>query len=408
MYSCRFCHAPLRHTFVDLGLSPLCESYIEEEKLDAPEKFYPLHTFICENCFLVQLPLRVTTENIFTEYAHFSSFSESWLADAQQFADKISDQLKLTTHSLVVEVSSKEGYLLQFFKARAIPVLGIEPAPNILRPAGEKGVPTVNAFFGVRLARELFNAGTQADLIVGNNVLAHVPDINDFIAGLPFLLRPGGVITMEFPYLSKLIAGNQFDSISHQHCSYLSLNTVERMFAAHGLRVYDVEERTTQGGSLRISACHAADPTKSASQPLADLQSREQSWGINRLESYASFAKKVEATKLAILSFLIEAKRYGKSIAGYAAHGNGNTLLNYCGIRTDFLDYIVDRNPYKQGKYTPGTRIPIFPPARIRETKPDFLFVLPWNLRDEIIPQNACIREWGGRFVLPIPELAVC
>jgi SAM-dependent methyltransferase len=408
MYHCRFCHSALRHTFVDLGLSPLCETYIEEEKLGAPEQFYPLHTFICEGCFLVQLPLHVEAENIFSEYAYFSSFSESWLAHAKQFAEKISKQLKLTSHSLVVEVASNDGYLLQYFKARAIPVLGIEPAMNIARTAVEQGIPTVNAFFGRTLARELLNAGTQGDLIIGNNVLAHVPDINDFIAGFQLLLRPGGVITMEFPHLTKLIAGNQFDTIYHEHYSYLSLLTVEKMFAGHQLRVFDVEELVTHGGSLRIYACHATDDSKSASARLSDLRAKEEAWGISRIESYTSFARKVEATKHAIVSLLTELKRKGKSIAGYGAPGKGNTLLNYCGIRTDFLDYTVDRNPYKQGKYTPGTRIPIFPPERIRETKPDFLFILPWNLREEIVAQNSYIREWGGQFIVPIPELEVC
>lgn len=406
-YHCRFCHEPLRETFVDLGLSPLCETYIEAARLSAPESFYPLHSFVCEKCFLVQLPEHVGAGEIFEEYAYFSSYSDSWLAHAKNYVERITARLGLGPQSAVVEIASNDGYLLQYFKAQGIPVLGIEPARNVAAVAIKKGIPTLTSFFGQRLARELASGGKQADLLLGNNVLAHVPDINDFIAGLKLLLKPQGVITMEFPHLVRLVEENQFDTIYHEHFSYLSFHTVEEMFAAHWLVLFDVEELATHGGSLRIYAGHREDSSKSVSANVAALRAQEEGWGVTRLEPYRAFGKKVESTKHKILQFLIEAKTAGKSIAGYGAPGKGNTLLNYCGIRTDLLDYTVDRNPYKQGKFTPGTRIPIYPPERIRETKPDYLFLLPWNLKDEIVAQNAFIREWGGRFVVPIPEVQV-
>ena len=404
-YRCRFCGEPLRETFVDLGLSPLCETYIDPTQLSAPELFYPLHSFVCEKCFLVQLPEHVGPGEIFEEYAYFSSYSDSWLAHARSYVEAISSRLNLGAHSSVMEVASNDGYLLQYFKAKGIPVLGIEPARNVAKVALEKGIPTVISFFGQRLARELASGGKQADLLLGNNVLAHVPDINDFVAGLKLLLKPQGVITMEFPHLVRLVEKNQFDTIYHEHFSYLSFTTVEQIFVAHKLAIFDVEELATHGGSLRIYASHAEDNSKSISSSVTALRTQEAGWGITSLKPYRAFGKKVEATKRNILQFLIEAKGSGKSMAGYGAPGKGNTLLNYCGIRTDFLEYTVDRSPYKQGKYTPGTRIPIFPPEHIRETKPDFLFILPWNLKDEVIAQNAFIREWSGRFVVPIPEV---
>jgi 2-polyprenyl-3-methyl-5-hydroxy-6-metoxy-1,4-benzoquinol methylase len=406
-YRCRCCGAELQRTFVDLGLSPLCETYIDASHLGAPEQFYPLHVFVCENCFLVQLPEHVAAKDIFEEYAYFSSYSTSWLAHAKNYVDTISGRLNLNEQSLVMEIASNDGYLLQYFKARGIPVLGIEPAKNVARIAEEKGIPSVTAFFGRTLARELVAAGRRADLLLGNNVLAHVPDINDFVSGMKLLLKPGGVITMEFPHLIRLIEENQFDTIYHEHFSYLSFTTTERIFAAQGLTIFDVDELATHGGSLRIYACHADDNSKTIAANATNLRAREADWGISDLERYRSFAKRVETTKRNIQRFLIEAKEMGKSIVGYGAPGKGNTLLNYCGIRTDFLDYTVDRNPYKQGKYTPGTRIPIYPPERIRETRPDFLFILPWNLKDEIIAQNAFVREWGGNFIVPIPEVKV-
>ncbi|MGI8890364.1 MAG: methyltransferase domain-containing protein [Chthoniobacterales bacterium] len=406
-YRCRFCGEPLRETFVDLGLSPLCESFTDAARLSAPESFYPLHTFLCEKCFLVQLPEHVGAGDIFEEYAYFSSYSDSWLAHAEAYVESMTARLGLGAHSSVIEVASNDGYLLQYFKAKGIPVLGIEPARNVGAVAVEKGIPTIASFFGQRLARELASGGKRADLLLGNNVLAHVPDINDFVGGMKLLLQPNGVITMEFPHLVRLIEENQFDTIYHEHFSYLSFTTVEQIFAAHGLRLFDVEELKSHGGSLRIYACHAEDEAKQISDAAKELKQRESDWGIRELESYRLFGKKVEATKRNILEFLNQAKAAGKSIAGYGAPGKGNTLLNYCGIRTDYLDYTVDRNPYKHGKYTPGTRIPIFAPEKIRETKPDFLFILPWNLKNEIIAQNSYIREWGGRFVVPIPEIQV-
>jgi 2-polyprenyl-3-methyl-5-hydroxy-6-metoxy-1,4-benzoquinol methylase len=406
-YRCRFCGETLRQTFVDLGLSPLCESYVSESELGRPESFYPLHGFVCERCFLVQLPEHVGPSAIFEEYAYFSSYSESWLRHAQEYVEAISRRFGLTEKSRVVEVASNDGYLLQYFQGRGIPVLGIEPAQNVARVAVEKGIPTVSAFFGKELARELAREGQQVDLLLGNNVLAHVPDINDFVSGLKILLKPGGVITMEFPHLMRLIERNQFDTIYHEHFSYLSLTVVEQIFAAQGLLLFDVEELSTHGGSLRIYASHAEDATKAVSANATMLKGREEEWGVRELKPYREFARKVEATKRGILRFLIEAHERNKSIAGYGAPGKGNTLLNYCGIRADFLEYTVDRNPYKQGKYTPGTRIPIFSPERITETKPDFLFILPWNLKDEIMVQNSFIREWGGKFVIPIPEVTV-
>ncbi len=404
-YQCRFCRAPLRETFVDLGLSPLCESYVAAEDLRAPETLYPLHVFVCAKCFLVQLPEHVSPQAIFEEYAYFSSYSESWLAHAQTYVRAVTERFHLNQESLVIEIASNDGYLLQYFVAKEIPVLGIEPAKNVAQAAVAKGIESVTEFFGVALARKLRNEGRQADLLLGNNVLAHVPDINDFVGGMKVLLKPGGVITMEFPHLVRLVEENQFDTIYHEHFSYLSLTTVAEIFRTHGLTIFDVEELPTHGGSIRIYARHASD--EPILPRVTALLEEEAKWGVADLASYRAFAARVEATKRGLLRFLIEAKSEGKRIAGYGAPGKGNTLLNYCGIRTDFLDYTVDRNPYKQGKFTPGTRIPIHPPERIRETKPDFVFILPWNLKDEIMRQNAFIREWGGKFVVPIPEVTV-
>jgi hypothetical protein len=406
-YPCRFCGEMLRETFVDLGLSPLCETYIKAEDLGKPEPLYPLHSFVCHKCFLVQLPEHVGAGEIFEEYAYFSSYSKSWLQHAREYVAAISARLHLGNDSLVVELASNDGYLLQYFLADGVPVLGIEPAKNVAQSAVEKGIPCVTEFFGENLARRLVAEGRKANLLIGNNVLAHVPDINDFVAGMKILLAESGVITMEFPHLVRLVDDNQFDTIYHEHFSYLSFTTVERIFACHELAVFDVEKLSTHGGSLRIYACHMNDSSKSASARVSDLKAEEENWGVGRMEPYRTFAKKVEATKRNILRFLIEAKEMGKSVAAYGAPGKGNTLLNYCGIRSDFLDYTVDLNPYKQGKYTPGTRIPIYPPEQIRKTRPDFLFILPWNLKREIMAQNEFIREWGGKFVVPIPRVAI-
>jgi SAM-dependent methyltransferase len=397
----------LHHTFVDLGLSPLCQRHIEPARLNHMEPFYPLHVRTCERCFLVQLEEYVSPTEIFTDYAYFSSYSDTWLAHARAYATDMTSRLGLGRDSLVVELASNDGYLLQYFKELGVGIVGVEPAANVAEAAVQKGIPTVVEFFGVPLAHRLAAERGRADLIVGNNVLAHVPNLNDFVQGLRILLKPEGVITMEFPHLMRLIEQNQFDTIYHEHFSYLGFLTVQRVFAAHGLVVFDVDELPTHGGSLRIYARHAAG-ARPVTQHVADLARREEESGFCCMRAYQAFGPKVAATKRKLLSFLIEAKNRGKSVAGYGAPGKGNTLLNYCGIRTDFIDYTVDRNPVKAGNYLPGSRIPICHPDRIRETRPDYLLILPWNLKDEIMKQNAYIREWGGQFVVPIPEVTVC
>ena len=404
---CLFCGTPLRHTFVDLGMSPLCESYLPEDRLDHMEPFYPLHVRVCSECFLVQLHEYVSGEEIFTEYAYFSSFSDSWLAHAKRYTDQMISRFGLSRDSHVVEVASNDGYLLQYFVERGIPSLGIEPAANVAKVAVEKGVPTLVKFFGRETARELAAEGKQADLLLGNNVLAQVPDINDFVAGLKIALKPTGVITIEFPHLMQLAANNQFDTIYHEHFSYFSWVSAKRIFAEHGIVLFDVEELPTHGGSLRIYGRHAEDTSKPVTERAKALEAREVEAGLLSMEYYQSFAKQVEATKRDILGFLITAKREGKTVVGYGAPGKGNTLLNYCGIRSDFIDFTVDRSPYKQGKYLPGTHIPIRHPDAIREAKPDYVFILPWNLRDEIAAQLSYVREWGGRLVVPIPRVEV-
>jgi SAM-dependent methyltransferase len=404
---CRFCGADLKHTFVDLGMSPLCESYVSPEQLNQMEPFYPLHVYVCQECFLVQLEEYVTPEHIFTEYAYFSSYADSWLKHVQVYTNQMVERFELDKSSYVVEVASNDGYLLQYFVQKNIPCLGVEPAANVAKAAVEKGVPTLVEFFGQQLAERLAAEGKQADLIAGNNVLAQVPDLNDFVAGLQILLKPDGVITIEFPHLWRLMQENQFDTIYHEHFSYFSFIAVEKIFAAHGLILFDVEELPTHGGSLRIYARHTEDVTKPIGERVIELRQREHIIGYDRIEFYTTFGKQVEETKRKLLDFLIQAKRQGKKIAGYGAPGKGNTLLNYCGIRTDFLDYTVDRNPYKQGKFLPGTRIPIYHPDKIAETKPDYVFILPWNFKDEIMSQMAFIREWGGQFIVPIPEARI-
>ena len=406
-FGCRFCGTKLEHTFVDLGMSPLCESYLSADHLNQMEPFYPLHVYVCEKCFLVQLQEYVTPEHIFSDYAYFSSYSDSWLAHASKYTGQMVERFAIDAQSLVVEVASNDGYLLQYFVEKQIPVLGIEPAGNVAAVAVQKGVSTLVKFFGTETARELAASSKKADLLLGNNVLAQVPDLNDFVAGMKILLKPAGVITMEFPHLQRLMEQNQFDTIYHEHFSYFSLVTVEKIFAAHGLTLFDVEELHTHGGSLRIYARHAEDSSKPVSAHITELRAREESMGYSRIETYAHFAEQVKETKRKLLEFLIEAKRSGKKIAGYGAPGKGNTLLNYCAIRTDFLDYTVDRNPHKHGRFLPGTHVPIYPPDRIRETRPDYVLILPWNLKDEIIKQNGFIREWGGMFVVPIPEVKV-
>ena len=404
---CRFCATPLEHTFVDLGMSPLCQTHIEPHQLNHMEPFYPLRVFVCHHCFLVQLDEYVSPQAIFSDYAYFSSFSDSWVQHAKKYTETIAARFHLGSHSKVMEVASNDGYLLQHFVARGIPVLGIEPAANVAKVAMQKGIPTAVRFFGEQTARTIAEEHGQADLLLGNNVLAHVPELNDFVSGMKVLLKPEGVITMEFPHLYRLMEQNQFDTIYHEHFSYLSFHTVEQVFSSHGLTLFDVEELTTHGGSIRIFARHAGDSSKAITQRVTDMREMEICAGFRTLERYRAFAEQVKETKRKILSFLIDAKRRGKSVVGYGAPGKGNTLLNYCGIRQDFIDYTVDRSPHKFGRYTPGTHIPIYHPDRIRETRPDYLFLLPWNLKDEIIQQMSHIREWDGKFVVPIPEIQV-
>lgn len=405
--SCRFCGAPLSVTVVDLGMSPLCESFLPADQINQMEPFFPLHTYVCEKCFLVQLEEYVTPEHIFTEYAYFSSYSTAWLKHASDYTDLMTERFGLNKDSFVVELASNDGYLLQYFVQKSIPALGIEPAKNVAKVAEEKGVPTLTEFFGVELAKQLAAEGKHADLILGNNVLAQVPDLNDFVGGIKILLKPGGVVTIEFPHLQRLIEENQFDTIYHEHFSYFSFITAEKIFEAHGMTLFDVEELWTHGGSLRIYGRHTEDASKPVTARAQELHDREMSLGFTEMNYYRQFDEKVKETKRKILTFLIEAKRAGKTIAGYGAPGKGNTLLNYCGIRTDFLDYTCDRNPYKHGRFLPGTHIPIFPPEKIAETQPDYIFILPWNLKNEIMNQLTYIREWGGKFVVPIPEVQV-
>ena len=407
MAACLFCAAPLRHTFADLGMSPLCESFLTAEQLNQMEPFYPLHVWVCERCFLVQVEEYVRPEGIFTEYAYFSSYSDSWLAHVRAYVDMITARLGLTARNMVVELGSNDGYLLQYFIAKGIPVLGIDPAKNVAQAAIARGVPTVTRLFGRETAGELVASGTRADLICGANVLAQVPDVNDFVDGIEQLLNAGGVVTIEFPHLMRLMAENQFDTIYHEHFSYFSFLTAERVFAAHGLTLFDVEELPTHGGSLRIYARHAADPSRPVTERATRRRDRELAAGLDRLETYASFTEQVHETKRRLLEFLIAVRRRGKRVVGYGAPGKGNTLLNYCGIRTDFLEYTVDRNPYKHGRFLPGTHIPIYPPDRFRETKPDYVLILPWNLKDEIMEKMSYIRSWGGQFVVPIPDVKV-
>ena len=403
---CRFCHGPLAE-FVNLGMSPLCESFLTKDQLNSAEPFYPLVAYICRDCLLVQLQEYVAPENIFSEYAYFSGYSDAWLDHARRYVETMTAGLGLGPTSRVIEIGSNDGYLLQYFVEAGIPVLGIDPAANIAVAAEARGVPTLVKFFGRETARELAATGIQGDLVLGNNVFAQVTDPSSFVEGIHTLLKPTGVCTIEFPHLLKTMDGNQFDQIYHEHFSYFSALTAEKIFAAHGMRIFDIEELWTHGGSLRIFACHAGDETHPTSAAALAVMRREIDAGLDRLETYANFGEQVRTTKRKLLSFLIEAKNGGKSIVGYGAPGKGNTLLNYCGVRTDFLDYTVDRNPHKQGKYLPGTHIPIFSPEKIAETKPDYVLILPWNLREEIMAQLTYIRSWGGEFVVPIPDVSI-
>ncbi len=401
---CRFCSAPLDVVFADLGMSPLANSYLPPEQVNAMEPFYPLRALVCGKCFLVQLEEFETPEQIFSDYAYFSSYSSSWLDHSRRYAEQMIERLGLDDHSQVVEIASNDGYLLQFFREREISVLGIEPAVNVAKVAVEKGVPTLVEFFGESTASSIA-ADSSADLLLGNNVLAHVPDLNDFVAGMKVLLKPGGVITMEFPHLMRLVEENQWDTIYHEHFSYFSFLTASCVFEAHGLRLFDVEELSTHGGSLRIYGCHAEDTDRPRTEAAAGLLERERAAGYEQLDTYRGFGAGVEADKRQILAFLIDLKARGLSLAGYGAPAKGNTLLNYCGVRRDFIDYTCDMNPRKQGHFLPGSHIPIRSPEMIREARPDIVLILPWNLKDEIVEQLGFIGEWGGRFAARTPEL---
>lgn len=404
---CRSCGSRLEHIFVDLGMSPLCESYISVENLNNMEPFYPLRVYVCHSCFLVQLEEYVKPESIFSEYAYFSSYSDQWLQHAKNYTDMIVKRLNLNNKSRVVELASNDGYLLQYFVEKGIPALGVEPAANVAVVAEQKGISTLVKFFGRATAKELVADFGKADLIIGNNVLAQVPDLSDFVSGMKMALKPTGVITLEFPHLYHLIDKNQFDTIYHEHFSYFSLIAVENMLIKHNLKLFDVDEILTHGGSLRVYIGHIDDETKSINDSVNKLRAKEEKAGFYSLEHYFKFEEQVKETKRKLLEFLIRAKRDGRSIAGYGAPGKGNTLLNYCAIRTDFIDYTVDRNPYKQNKFLPGTHIPIYDPQKIIETKPDYVLILPWNFKDEIMEQMKEIYQWGGHFVVPIPEVKV-
>jgi SAM-dependent methyltransferase len=403
--TCRFCSTPLTHTFCDLGLSPLSNSYLAADELQVKEPVYPLHAYVCSDCFLVQLDEFASPQEIFSDYAYFSSFSDSWLEHCKNYTKLMQSRLGLDGSSLVVEIASNDGYLLQYFVDAGIPVLGVEPAANVAAAAEDKGIPTVVKFFGTETARELVDAGQQADLLLGNNVLAHVPDINDFVAGMAIASKPDGVITMEFPHLLQLMQNNQFDTIYHEHFSYLSLLSVEQIFAKHGLQVFDVDEIPTHGGSLRIFARPAGN--EPVSDNIIALRRKEADAGLSDLDTYTVFGEKAQEIKRSLLDFLSAAKREGKRVAAYGAPAKGNTLLNYCGVRRDLVEFTVDRSPAKQDRFLPGTHIPVYAPEKVAEAKPDYLLILPWNIKDEIMAKMQHIRDWGGKFVVPIPKVEV-
>lgn len=404
---CRSCSTELKHTFVDLGMSPVANSNIKPENSQQMEPFYPLHAYVCDSCFLVQLEQFQSPGQIFSDYVYFSSYSESWLKHARDYSEHMIATFAIDKSSQVIEIASNDGYLLRNFKQREIPVLGIEPAQNVAKVAEEAGIPSITRFFGVDTAKDLVADNILADLLIGNNVLAHVPDLNDFVAGMKILLNEGGIITMEFPHLEKLMKENQFDTIYHEHFSYFSFYAVSNVFDRHGLKIFDVKELPTHGGSLRIYACHKDDTQKQITSIVTALMQREINDGYNRLDTYNLFGEQVKEVKRKLLDLLIKAKREEKCIVAYGAPAKGNTLLNYCGIRTDFIDYTVDANPHKQGLLLPGTHIPVYAPDRIKETRPDYVLILPWNLKAEIMDQTGYIRDWGGRYIVPIPEAKI-
>jgi hypothetical protein len=403
---CRLCGAELTRTFVDLGMSPLCESYVDASRLDAAETFYPLNVRICESCLLVQLPAYVAGEDIFSDYAYFSSYSDSWVAHARNYAEMMTGRLGLTPGSLVTEVASNDGYLLQHFLAQGIPVLGVEPAANVAEVARERGIRTVVEFLGTETGEQIAGQYGRADLVAGNNVFAHVPDLRGFAAGLRALVKDSGVVTLEFPHLLRLIEQRQYDTIYHEHYQYLTLRTAAQALDSAGLRVVDVDELSTHGGSLRVYA----RPAEAAGEPTArvkEVLAAEEAAGLHTVAGHLGFAREVLQIKSDLLNFLLTAAAEGRTVAGYGAPGKGNTLLNHCGIRSDLLAYTVDRSPWKQGRFLPGTHIPIHAPEKLAETRPDYILVLPWNLREEISQQLEYVREWGGRLVFPIPELEI-
>lgn len=404
---CRFCSSNLNHVFVSLCASPLANSYLTKEELQRMEPYYPLDVYVCDNCFLVQLEEFEHAEDIFSDYAYFSSYSDSWLQHAKNYVDKVVSRFHIDRNSFVVEIASNDGYLLQYFKEYDVPTLGIEPAANVAKVAIEKGISTDVCFFNTSYARKMAKENRRADLIIGNNVLAHNPNLNDFVGGLKIALKDNGVATLEFPHLFRLVDEVQFDTIYHEHFSYFSFLTVEKIFAQHGLTLFDVEELPTHGGSLRIYARHAEDSTMGVSDRVHELRRREVNAGYTNIDFYLSFGERVKQIKRDLLAFLIRAKKEGKTVVGYGAPAKGNTLLNYCGIRTDFIDYTVDRSPHKQGHYLPGTHIPIEHPDKMKETRPDYVLILPWNIKDEIMGQMSHIRSWGGQFVVPIPTVRV-
>ncbi len=406
-FTCRFCSRSLHHKVVDLGSAPLSQSFLSPEQLDSMEPFYPLNVWVCDGCYLVQLNEYVSANEIFEEYAYFSSFSGAWLRHAADYVAMITDRLQLDSSSSVVELASNDGYLLKNFVETGIPCLGIEPAANVAIAAVELGVPTDVSFFGSAKAVELRDGGLRADLVLGNNVLAQIPDLNDFVSGITTILAPQGTVTIEFPHVLQLLEQNQFDTIYHEHFCYFSLKSAESIFAAHGLTIFDVEELWTHGGSLRIYARHTNGDDRPVTAAIRQLRAKEQAAGLDDLTTYTRFEEQVRETKRQLLEILIDAKRDGKRIAAYGAPAKGNTLLNYCGIREDFIDFAVDRNPYKIGRFLPGTRIPVHHPQRLDDEQPDLVLILPWNLTDEIVDQLSHIRAWGGQFIVPIPAAQV-
>ena len=406
--NCRFCKAPLEHVFIDLNNSPASNSFLSKEQLNEPEIFYPLKVYTCTKCFLVQVDEYKKSDAIFDkDYVYFSSYSKDWLAHSNAYTKKMTSRFGLNTESLVIEIASNDGYLLQYFKEKNIPVLGIEPTANTAKVAMDKGIETIVDFFGVRLSKELASKNGKADLLLGNNVLAHVPDIVDFVGGMKILLKENGIITMEFPHLVQLINNNQFDTIYHEHFSYLSFYTVEQIFESAGLKLFDVEELPTHGGSLRIYATHAENNNQAVSENVKGLLNKEFNLGIDKVEYYTGFTQKAFKAKIQLLDFLIEQKKQNKKVVAYGAAAKGNTLLNYCGVKSDLIDFVVDANPHKQNKFLPASHIPVVDESEIRKLKPAFVLILPWNLKTEITKQLSYIKDWGGKFVIPIPEIEI-